>query len=523
MKRTLFSLSWLIAIAAAGLTATAPAADLPALPPDAAAIPPDGAVFVSFRVADLWEHPLLGSARDKLKKEMAEGAAEMQKNFGAPPEAIERLSVTVVSTMGGGDVILVRLRRPLDRARVVALAGADAKEEKYRGSVLFASKRNAVGLLDDRTYIIGQTDPIRGLLDRSARSREGPLTPAIRLLAEKHAFVFGLNVPGIGSQIKDELPSQVDAIRPLLEAQTSAIYGDFGEETKAEARLTFADAAAAKKGEKAAQDGLKLARVGLAAGRLALLKEKAILPLLDQLDAAIKAGEVRRDDTAVSAVLRTKVDPEKVIPAVVELFRKQHAEVLRVQGINNLRQLMLAMHNHHDAHGRFPTAAIYDKRGKALLSWRVLILPFIEQNDLYKEFHLDEPWDSEHNKKLLDRMPSVYAATGEEKSNRTHYQVFVGKDTCFEGKKGIRIFEIPDGTSNTIMIVEAANAVPWTKPEDLPFDADKPLPKLGGLYPGGFNAAFADGSVRFLKDSIKESTLRLLIQRNDGQPIPGDF
>jgi prepilin-type processing-associated H-X9-DG protein len=154
----------------------------------------------------------------------------------------------------------------------------------------------------------------------------------------------------------------------------------------------------------------------------------------------------------------------------------------------------------------------------------VLVLPYIEQDALYKEFHLDEPWDSDHNKKLLEKMPPLFAGTDEaaRKEHETHYQTFVGKGAIFDGKKGVKITDITDGTSNTIMLVEAKKAVPWTKPEDVPFDAGKLVPKLGGLFDGIFNAAFADGSVRSLPLTIKEEKLRALITRNGGEVIdPG--
>ena len=102
----------------------------------------------------------------------------------------------------------------------------------------------------------------------------------------------------------------------------------------------------------------------------------------------------------------------------------------------------------------------------------------------------------------------------------TGYQAFVGPGAFFEGTKGLQMpAEFPDGTSNTLMIVQAGKPVPWTKPEDLPYDAKKPLPKLGGHTPGGFHAAFCDGSVRFLPHKIQESVLRALITRNGGETI----
>ena len=105
----------------------------------------------------------------------------------------------------------------------------------------------------------------------------------------------------------------------------------------------------------------------------------------------------------------------------------------------NLKQLALAMFN-YDANSHFPAAAVYDKNGKPLLSWRVMVLPYIEQDALYKEFHLDEPWDSDHNKKLLEKMPPLFGAGDDKrfKNHETHYQTFVGKGTIFEGKKGMK-------------------------------------------------------------------------------------
>jgi hypothetical protein len=194
----------------------------------------------------------------------------------------------------------------------------------------------------------------------------------------------------------------------------------------------------------------------------------------------------------------------------------------RKKSQNNLKQMALAMHNYHDAYGRFPPAANRGADDKSLLSWRVMILPYIEQDALYKEFHMDEPWDSEHNKTLLAKMPSIYAPLNGVKTkeeNSTFYQVFTGKGTPFEDPKGNRLADITDGTSNTIMIIEAGEAVPWTKPADLEYDAEKKLPKLGGIFKEGFNFALCDGSVRFCKKEFQEKTMRLLITRNDGNVV----
>ncbi len=106
----------------------------------------------------------------------------------------------------------------------------------------------------------------------------------------------------------------------------------------------------------------------------------------------------------------------------------------------------------------------------------------------------------------------------------TNYLTVRGKDTAFPGKEAITPAQITDGMSNTIMVVEAsdAKAVPWTKPDDFEYDEKNPAAGLGGLFPGGFNAAFCDGSVRFLSTDIDAETLRNLFNRHDGKPIPAD-
>lgn len=218
-----------------------------------------------------------------------------------------------------------------------------------------------------------------------------------------------------------------------------------------------------------------------------------------------------------------KADDEKKDP------KKQDEKALkaaRQRSADNMHKLMEAMHKYHDVNGHFPPAAIYDKDGKALLSWRVLLLPYLDQDDLFAQFHLDELWDSKHNKPLLAKMPKLYAPplSGKWKGkDATFYQVFVGKGTIFEGAEGVSFADITDGTSCTIALVEAAEAVPWTKPADLPYDDKKPLPKLGGLFDHGFHAALADGSVRFLTPKLTQRTLRLAITRNEGQPLGPDF
>jgi prepilin-type processing-associated H-X9-DG protein len=197
------------------------------------------------------------------------------------------------------------------------------------------------------------------------------------------------------------------------------------------------------------------------------------------------------------------------------------------QAKNNLKQLGLAMHSYYDTYGKFPANANYDKKDKALLSWRVHILPFIDQAPLYNEFHLDEPWDSEHNKKLIAKIPQIYVQPNHAdlaKDGKTVYLAPVGKGLAFEGTEGMKIANFTDGSSNTILLVEAHRdaAVIWTKPDDLTVDFKNPLKNLKSALSGGFHVLMCDGSVRFVSDLINADTLKALFTRGGGEVI-GNF
>lgn len=191
--------------------------------------------------------------------------------------------------------------------------------------------------------------------------------------------------------------------------------------------------------------------------------------------------------------------------------------------INNMKQIALAMHNYHDVHGEFPPAYTVDENGKPLHSWRVLILPYMEENYLYEQIRLDEPWDSAHNMEVAGQYcPHVFRCPSNtlEDSIDTDYVMVVGPGCISDGPGSSEIRHIKDGTSNTILLVEMADSgIPWNAPRDLDAatmsyqlnDRDNPL-CISSPHPGGANVAMADGSVQFLShdtdpDMVREMTL----------------
>ena len=192
----------------------------------------------------------------------------------------------------------------------------------------------------------------------------------------------------------------------------------------------------------------------------------------------------------------------------------------RNQSQTNLKQIGLCFANHDSAYRQFPARAIFSKEGKPLLSWRVKILPYLDEGALYKDFHLDEPWDSPHNKALIARMPETFALPGDDPAaGLTHYVAVVGKGLVFEGGKPLGAADFTDGLSNTIMAVEADKPVFWTKPDDLEVDLEKPFKGLGGIRPQGFNAVFGDCHIQMISDETQPETLRALFTRAGGEAI----
>ena len=193
------------------------------------------------------------------------------------------------------------------------------------------------------------------------------------------------------------------------------------------------------------------------------------------------------------------------------------------QTLNNMKQIALAIINYEATRGRLPAAATMTSDRKPGLSWRVSILPFLEQDNLYKQFRRNEPWDSPHNKALVERMPKVFQSPGSSlDEGYTNYLAVRTPDSIIvEGAKGIRMRDIRDGTSKTISFVEVddTHASIWTKPDDYEWDEQQPFAGIGNIWSGRFYAAFGDGRVEKIFTSTSPADLGAMFTRNGGEPV----
>ena len=241
-------------------------------------------------------------------------------------------------------------------------------------------------------------------------------------------------------------------------------------------------------------------------------------PVNRSLAARLAAIQASTEGDRVVAPL----DPETFILMVAGQVRQVREAIAHTESVNNLKQIALAMHNYHSKYDTFPPAYRTDSNHQPLLSWRVLILPFVEEQNLFDEFHLNEPWDSPHNRALIPRMPKMFASPFESsaliKAGKTVYLTPRGNSTMFPGAQAIRIGDVPDGTSNTIMTVEVdgANATIWTKPDD--WDVSRGVPELNRP----FMACIGDGSVRTFRKELEPGVWQALTTRNAKDMIRWD-
>jgi hypothetical protein len=560
-----------------------------ALPSDLELVAGSGGSFITIRVADALDSEVIKNLPPIMKRDLNQGVTFMESFFGVDASNVERVSIPIVSYHVEPPYI-VRTIKPFDKERVMkaigdgaklgptvapklhivddrtfvvgrpkgveallAKAGAKDAPRPHALAATWAAERHHVvvgGKPADLGMLVfsrhraeaaardAAESELRQLTQKERDFRKDEKRPpekeeeiAFRPAQEKTAQEPRAEAD-LTAEMLAELPAQALPYKPLLQAKSGAIAIDLGAESRLQCQFVFPDEDAARDGEAATRILLYVGRELLPQlgreMRVTRQSSPKFYAILDNAQGSLRAAKVERRGTDVTASVAVRTDA-----ATMAVFGEEVEKAAsRQKARHNLMQMALAMHAHHDVYNGFPASAIYDPTtGKPLLSWRVAILPFIEEENLYKQFKLNEPWDSPNNMKLIEKMPKIYLTPGGDVTKgQTHYRVFVGPGTVFPAPPrpgavppGTRIFQITDGSSNTLLIVEAANAVTWTKPDELEFDAKKPLPKLGHQFPEGFLAAFADGAVRLLDHKkIDEATLRNLIQIADGNVVDWD-
>jgi len=501
-----------------------------ALPKDLEHVAADAAGFIALRPAELWTSPVVKAWRARLAKEDPEFAGELDSDFlkdiqlflGVPLAKVERLTVVLPRSQTWPLLswpMAVRTTEPYDRDKVLAtLDGGDRR--RGRGVLL--------RFLDDRSYALAMPQQQAAGTVLSKRE-EAALRTALALAGGKHLVTAGLLPSGVLDLLSETVFRHDSLIgpflistHPLFLAESATLTLDVDDDARLELRLNYAKESTAATGEEVAQAVLRmLARSisrQIAQAEQMQSQSDEMLKIARRLLGALQDLAVEQQGKSVRAGLELKEDQAI---AVLNTTARLRVATSRVRSVNNLRQIAIAMHNYHDTYGHFPPAVATSREGKPLYSWRVLLLPFMEEQPLYSQFKLDEPWDSPNNKPLLARIPKVYQSPRGKPADSaaTYYQVLVGGGALFDLNRPTRMADITDGTSNTILVIEAGEPVPWSKPEDLTYDPQEPLPKFGGIFKEGFNAAFADAAVHFLPRDTDEKRLRAWITRSGNEVV----
>ena len=523
------------------------------LPPELAIIPPDTLFFMHLKVEQLYGDPVVQKLKKYLPPEVYRALnREAGREIGMQFEDISSFTQfwRLTSPLGKENqmVMLVTARKSFAQDQLIKALVPGAVKKTAGGKEYYAPKESEHGLhlhfLDSRRALLfmnlafGETDPkaAERLLHSLGKKKEkGPLSPVIAEAREK-LLVMGLHIPEDFRKTLDDfggMPDQFSWIEPVMQMKMGGLTLDLGDNSVVRLRFQFTESAKARDALAGVQHGLKFLLEQLEplavveADKVARSKNTAelshtALALLRSAETTLKSAQVQvaGNDLLVNLTLKTNDLAMAHLAKLIVALRD------RELGKSNLREIGLAMHNYHADHTHLPLHAIYGKNGKPLLSWRVALLPYLGQEELYKQFKQDESWDSDHNKKLLARMPNIYRhpRLTPDEPHFTYYKVFVSRagdkpaaTFMADAKRTLVQLAGADGTSNTIMVIEGGAAVPWTKPEDIAYDVKKPLPYLDAAFPEGWLALFCDGSVRKIKKGAAEKLLKQIITYNGGE------
>jgi len=445
------------------------------------------------------------------------------------------------------------------------------------GFQMNVSNKTAYCRIDDRTVVAGEEDAVRKILDRNGPARiSDELTAAMSEVDFSKSLAIAASLKNLANMAGPGGMNPM-SMQGMKGIRCGALQADVGNDIRLQAAVVCKDATTADQMKKMADAGLAMAKMSAGNPQMPPQAAKA-MKILDTLDVANSGAVVRASltidvDTILSLIparlgkpmteraaaeaasgdtpagVPTQVNPVapegpsvkqdpiealglKRRPAAPEPSKVFNADAARqafarTQATNNLKQIALAIQTYADKQNRLPPAAIADTNGRLLLSWRVAILPYLGQEGLYKQFHLDEPWDGPHNKRLLNIMPFVFKSPGGKDIARGKTCILapVGGNLAFDRTRGRSFADFIDGLSNTILVLEAApeRAVEWTRPRDFDLDQNDPAIGLFGTREGGMLAGFADGAVKFIPQSTGKDVMHALFTINGGETVPTDF
>lgn len=530
---------------------------------DVAWLPPDSQMVVSVDLDKLWDSNLFQRSLNspeaaQAKAQIEEGMRKLGFAEGETPNVIDHITVGMTDPDGDTGLAVIRKKSAWNLDPIIQ--EESFQEATHDGKTYYENRRAALYQVDENVLLVGQIETVKQAMTRGPTSTD---------VAKKFSFLPK------GQIVMGFLPSNLEELRKgtkeletnpgarmflgskpyfqpivdgLKELEGGGLGVTFGSGMEIALAAKCASSSAAGKLSGGVNDALADVRKMITDMTAAIPPDQKEmvdvgLTVFDTLDAdssgdtatlslEISSGTIDRMEALAKKAGGGRGMPPGFMPKFPGL---DFGDLLggggggriggpigdvgeagtRAQDKNNLKQIGIGLHNYHDTHGAFPGG------GGSQLSWRVHILPFIEQGPLYAQFRLNEPWNSPHNMALIPQMPNMYRRPGSTAApGKTNYVGIAGPGGMMENGGGKRISAVTDGTTDTILVTEVVDhaAVTWTQPIDYHYDANNPMRDLGG-FSGGFHALLCDGSVRFLPNTIDPQTLLNLFQIADGNPI----
>lgn len=517
---------WMVLVAGASNAEPPSAGWLQEDPPSLAYIPPESDTITVIQLSKIFGSEAYRGLIREDRETVESGMKAMLDSFFemAGVEATEIELMVQAQSFPTGEaeqrainVMLIRTLRP-NEVGFEMVTQRVKNEFRVGNEVIFEMEQAVTGnrfacIVGDRTILWSRD---RESLERSlAVGKSGPESATWYPAWKEYLGPRALSMILPSAQMGPALPAP---LRGLGEASMLGLAADLDDRVSVRGVALCDSVPQAIEMVKTGEAGLELARAALERLESVAAQDPAMEEPRAIGERAIAAAKISRRGSLAMVDSTFPIEWGKLLP----MFRTTRSAAQRTQSMNNIRQIVLAMHNYHSVTGRMPPAVLTHQSGQKY-SWRIAILPYLEQSQIYDRYNFEEPWNSEHNRAVTARMPAVFRA-GDMPADTTNsaYFMLIGPGMVGSAEGGLDFADARDGSSNTVMVVESRQSIHWAEPRDLSGDERK-FGEFGGFFDGGFNAGFLDGHVQFLSDRTTPRTLKGMLTYDGGEVIdPGD-
>lgn len=510
-------------------------------------IPANAQGFITINIDAFWKTALVQMAVGQLPPNNP--LKEMEKDLGLSPGDFDTVTVVMQEIEQQMMWAVVTAKKPFDQTKLLEKAGAKEKAE-HKGKTIHhsTSGEGAFHFVNDRCLLTApRMDLVKTALDTAAQPADNLAlaAPLATAKTNKNHLVAAMVIPQAKAQVlKFSIPRAMDPYKIFLDATSASLVVNLDTTMGLDLGFAYGDDIRAVQGKEAMDGLVKMARdfaaqvengggPGQPVAKQGFPSPKPAINPSDLADLKKLVGSMKanQNQKAIEFSIKVPINNQAFNKGFVDGFMKsmQNMPGGPVQSVTTtrMRQIGIALHSYQDAHGHLPPAVVTDATGKPLYSWRVELLPYLDQKQLYDKIDKKLPWDQGNNFMCWGLMPDVYRKENDTgvSSSMTRFKLFTGPGAPFNGNKPLRIpADFPDGASNTILVGEGVE-VNWMKPEDTPVDFNQMMQlrdALGPRQPFWF-FLMADASVKKVKPNVSDQSLKAAITANGQDVVGPDF